>query len=71
MPDQTRECVSCHQAFVWTEGEQEFFKKMEFKNPPKRCRACRPDHRGRFSNPIKVDKNDFGRIWRDVRSRSR
>ena len=33
-------CAECEVEFEWTSGEQEFFKKKDFK-PPKRCKPCR------------------------------
>ena len=34
-------CIDCRQDFVWTVGEQEFFRDKGLRNPPKRCRACK------------------------------
>lgn len=34
-------CVDCAQEFVWTVGEQEFFRAKELQNPPKRCKPCK------------------------------
>ena len=39
--DQTRTCVDCGREFAWTAGEQEFFHKQGFADPPKRCKDCR------------------------------
>jgi CxxC-x17-CxxC domain-containing protein len=39
--DQMLTCVDCGTDFVFTSGEQEFFRDKQFKNPPKRCKACK------------------------------
>lgn len=35
------ECIDCGEDFVWTAGEQLFFRDKNLKNPPKRCKACK------------------------------
>jgi len=39
--DQTLVCKDCGKQFVWTAGEQEFYKQKGFENPPFRCSECR------------------------------
>jgi CxxC-x17-CxxC domain-containing protein len=34
-------CVDCNTDFVWTVGEQIFFRDKGLKNPPKRCKHCK------------------------------
>ena len=34
-------CIDCGQDFVWSAGEQLFFRDKNLKNPPKRCKACK------------------------------
>lgn len=34
-------CIDCGQAFVWTVGEQTFFRDKHLQNPPKRCKECK------------------------------
>ena len=41
MKDETIECVDCHETFVFTVKEQEFYAEKGFENKPKRCAACR------------------------------
>lgn len=41
MEDKTLVCQDCGQEFVFTVGEQEFYKEKGFDNEPKRCKACR------------------------------
>ncbi len=33
-------CIDCGGDFVWTVGEQIFFRDKGLKNPPKRCKEC-------------------------------
>ena len=39
--DVTIDCVDCDDDFVWTVGEQEFFRDKGLKHPPKRCKPCK------------------------------
>jgi len=39
--DQTLVCRDCGKQFVWTAGEQEFYKQKGFDNPPSICPDCR------------------------------
>lgn len=41
MTDKTIVCKDCGNEFVFTVGEQEFFKEKGFDNDPVRCPACR------------------------------
>jgi CxxC-x17-CxxC domain-containing protein len=34
-------CVDCGQSFVFTAGEQYFFRDKQFQHDPKRCKACK------------------------------
>ena len=47
--DRILRCVDCGAEFVWTAGEQQFFADKNFKNEPKRCRACKS---ARTSRPV-------------------
>src|SRR2546425_10968786 len=39
--DRILRCVDCGAEFVWTAGEQQFFADKNFKNEPKRGKACK------------------------------
>ena len=39
--DRVLKCVDCGEDFVFTAGEQIFFHDKQFKNLPKRCKACK------------------------------
>ena len=34
-------CIDCRIEFIWTIGEQTFFRDKGLQNPPKRCRNCK------------------------------
>ena len=34
-------CIDCDSDFVWTAGEQAFFRDKGLLNPPKRCKECK------------------------------
>lgn len=34
-------CIDCGSDFIWTVGEQVFFRDKGLTNPPKRCRDCK------------------------------
>lgn len=38
--DQTITCKDCRSQFMWTVGEQRFYKEKGFM-PPARCKSCR------------------------------
>ena len=39
--DRTINCIDCEDDFVWTVGEQTFFRDKKLDNPPKRCKSCK------------------------------
>lgn len=40
-------CSTCGKTFVFTAGEQEFYRQKGFLSPPKRCPDCRRERRDR------------------------
>lgn len=34
-------CIDCAQDFIWTAGEQVFYRDKNLLNPPKRCKECK------------------------------
>jgi len=34
-------CIDCARSFIWTAGEQVFFRDKNLQNPPKRCKDCK------------------------------
>ena len=41
MSDKKLVCKECQKEFVFTVGEQEFYKEKGFLNEPQRCPECR------------------------------
>ena len=39
--DRVLKCMDCGAEFVFTAGEQHFFADKNFRNEPKRCKACK------------------------------
>jgi len=39
--DKVLTCIDCGTTFVFTAGEQLFFHDKQFRNEPKRCKACK------------------------------
>ena len=48
--DRIMKCVDCGAEFVFTAGEQHFFHDKNFKNEPKRCKACKAKRQGASSS---------------------
>jgi CxxC-x17-CxxC domain-containing protein len=41
LTDLTIKCMDCGHDFIWTIGEQTFFRDKGLQNPPKRCKTCK------------------------------
>ena len=41
MEDKKITCKDCRKEFIFTVGEQEFYKEKGFENDPVRCPECR------------------------------
>ncbi|MDI1241737.1 MAG: zinc-ribbon domain-containing protein, partial [bacterium] len=41
LEDKTINCIDCSRDFIWTAGEQAFFRDKKLQNPPKRCKQCK------------------------------
>jgi CxxC-x17-CxxC domain-containing protein len=39
--DKRLQCVDCGREFIFTAGEQAFFREKRLTNEPKRCRQCK------------------------------
>jgi DNA-directed RNA polymerase subunit RPC12/RpoP len=51
MADRNITCKDCGQEFVFTEGEQAFYKEKGFENDPVRCPSCRKARKTQRNNP--------------------
>jgi CxxC-x17-CxxC domain-containing protein len=41
LADRSITCIDCTKSFIWTVGEQVFFRDKQLQNPPKRCKECK------------------------------
>ena len=62
--DRSIECIDCHEGFVFTAGEQEFYDRKGFKEVPKRCKPCREKRKTRRDGgggyPATATGDDYG-----------
>ncbi len=49
MEDKKLVCKDCGAEFVFTVGEQEFYKEKGFTNEPGRCPECRKARKAQFN----------------------
>ncbi|WP_291582006.1 MULTISPECIES: zinc-ribbon domain-containing protein [unclassified Clostridium] len=50
MADRNITCKDCGKEFVFTEGEQAFYKEKGFENDPVRCPECRKSRKNSRNN---------------------
>ena len=50
MADKALKCKDCGKEFMFTEGEQAFYKEKGFENEPQRCPECRKKRKQRNNN---------------------
>ena len=50
MEDKTLVCKDCGKEFIFSVGEQEFFKEKGFDNDPGRCPECRKARKAQRNN---------------------
>jgi DNA-directed RNA polymerase subunit RPC12/RpoP len=50
MADKSIVCKDCGKEFLFTEGEQEFYKEKGFENDPVRCPECRKARKAQRNN---------------------
>src|SRR4051794_11550310 len=43
-PDRILKCVDCGEKFVFSAGEQLFFREKGFQHAPKHCKKCKAKH---------------------------
>lgn len=56
MPDKTLTCKDCGKEFVFTEGEQDFYREKGLQNEPQRCLDCRKAKKAAYRN--RATKNE-------------
>ena len=50
LQDITLTCLDCKKEFVFTVGEQNYYKEHGLENQPKRCKECRMARKQRQRN---------------------
>ena len=50
MEDKKLTCKECGNEFIFTAGEQEFYKEKGFENEPKKCKECRAKAKEKRNN---------------------
>jgi CxxC-x17-CxxC domain-containing protein len=55
--DRDLKCESCGLVFVFSAGEQQFFKEKGFSNTPKHCKECRGKRQGVGGRRIETHVN--------------
>ncbi|HHY25058.1 MAG TPA: hypothetical protein GX527_12650 [Clostridiaceae bacterium] len=63
MADKTLVCKDCNEEFVFTEGEQEFYKEKGFENEPQRCPDCRRARKQNRANYGRGGNRSHGNRW--------
>src|SRR3977135_99318 len=58
--DRILRCVDCATEFIWTAGEQQFFADKNFKNEPKRCKACKGKRASRPAGAVARERVETG-----------
>lgn len=48
--DKNIPCIDCQTVFIWTVGEQKFYRDKGLQNPPKRCKDCKKAKNERISS---------------------
>lgn len=61
MADKTLVCKDCGANFVFTEGEQAFYKEKGFENEPTRCPECRKARKQQRGGGFKKPSNHTSR----------
>ena len=67
MSDKTLICKDCNSEFLFTEGEQAFYKEKGFENEPQRCPECRKARKaqrrngGSYGSSTRSSYNSAGR----------
>mgnify|MGYP000985362723 CR=1 FL=1 len=60
MADKVIVCKDCNTEFVFTEGEQAFYKEKGFDNEPQRCPDCRRARKQQRNNARGPERSFHG-----------
>lgn len=50
MADKKIICKDCKKEFIFTEGEQAFYKEHNYENDPIRCKECRKARKTKYAS---------------------
>lgn len=50
-------CIDCESDFIWSVGEQMFFRDKGLQNPPKRCKECKKAKNDRLNAIIAANES--------------
>lgn len=56
--DKTLVCADCGKDFIFSAGEQAFYKERGLTNEPKRCKECRDKKKAERNNRRNNNDND-------------
>ena len=60
--DKVLKCIDCGSDFIFTAGEQLFFHDKQFKNEPKRCKACKTKRVSVLGAPPAPGQNRYTKV---------
>jgi len=60
--DRILKCVDCGSEFIFTAGEQLFFHDKQFKNEPKRCKACKGKRASALGGPPSAGQANYNKV---------
>jgi CxxC-x17-CxxC domain-containing protein len=60
--DKVLKCIDCGNDFLFTAGEQMFFHDKQFRNEPKRCKACKTKRSGLNATPVPAQNYRYPKI---------
>lgn len=63
MADKTLTCKDCGSEFVFTDGEQSFYKEKGFDNEPQRCPECRRARKQQRNSQGGNRDRGYGNRW--------
>jgi len=55
LEDTSISCIDCQKDFIWSIGEQRFFRDKGLQNPPKRCKDCKQAKNERLNAILAAD----------------
>jgi CxxC-x17-CxxC domain-containing protein len=56
LEDKEIDCIDCGTKFLWSIGEQVFFRDKNLTNPPKRCKRCKKAKNERINAVLSAQK---------------